>query len=539
LPKTAQPRGFSTSSSEARHAAKAVVWPDAWASYLSLKVDGKEFSITNREYIATVMRDKSDEVVIKKAAQMGFTVAAILKALHAVSEKRWHTLYLMPFKAGAISFVQQRIDQTIDSSPQLLSHFNKVDNRLHKQTKDGIALYVRGTNVVTDLREIPVDFEIWDERDKFVEDNLTEALARMDGSKIRKLIQLSTPTAPGHGVDSDENWYSTDQKLWFIPCPHCGKFQNLNFDENIKLGDNADDSCIECTYCKKALTDDDRWNANSEGRWQAQFLDARKSGYHISQLNSATKDFRTFIIPFFEGQKSASKLRGFYNNQLGEPYAGSDDKFTPEILDDCIVPGHRLKTIPTGPIYGGIDIGSVLHAKFSYMGRGEKKVMYDYKIFNTWDDLEKYIDTLHNFNIVIDAHPEKHKAAELAKRYPGRIWLGFERDAPNQPEVAVFHTPKKGEAGTVTIDRTMALDQLIQDHQKGDYVYPADARLLGENLPKRNYNGFYAHHFEMARMEIEDSNGRIVARWKKTRNPDHGTPCRSYSSRLLSSKSQR
>jgi phage terminase large subunit GpA-like protein len=138
----------------------------------------------------------------------------------------------MPFKQGAIQFVQGRIDQIIDSNSKLSDQFVRTDNARHKQTAEGVNFYIRGTNIVTELREIPVDFEVWDERDKMVDENLTEALARMDGSKIRKYIEASTPTAPGHGVDADESWRASDQHRWHVPCPHCGRKQVLDFESN-------------------------------------------------------------------------------------------------------------------------------------------------------------------------------------------------------------------------------------------------------------------------------------------------------------------
>lgn len=528
-----------------KQAALAVVRPDAWAVHLGLKVGGKQFTTKRREFIVPVMRDNSREIVVKKAAQMGFTIGMIIKSLHSVTEKNLHGLYLMPYKNGAISFVQGRIDPIISSNEGLNEKFHRVQNFLHKQTNEGVNFYIRGTNVETDLREIPVDFEIWDERDKFVERNLTEAMARMDGAENGgRLIQLSTPTAPGHGVDSDDNWGSSDQRMWEVPCPHCNHFQIFSMEENVQLGRSFRDSILECSHCHKEIVDNERRNANERGRWVPQHLDGEKVGYHISQFNSPTKPFWKVIKGYFDGQSDAFALRGFYNNGLGLPYAGQGDKFTEEILDDAIVRGHRLRTIPQGPIYIGVDVGNTLHLKASCLGRGGKKLMWDARIFTggpkAWDDLDKYLAGLHNFNAVIDANPEKTKALELANKYPGKVWLGWERDRPNQAELAVF-TPervKRGQHGEVVIDRTMAFDQLIKEYQDGTYGLPANARELGEDHPRKDYNGFYAQHLEMARVvEIPDEplsatelkpHKPPVARWKKTRNPDHWHHCEMF-----------
>ncbi len=50
---------------------------------------------------------------------------------------------------------------------------------------DDIAFRIRGTNIWNELREIPADVLVLDERDMMVEDNLPEAFARLDGSIVR------------------------------------------------------------------------------------------------------------------------------------------------------------------------------------------------------------------------------------------------------------------------------------------------------------------------------------------------------------------
>lgn len=523
--KTLVKPGISGPSTSSRNAAKAAVRADAWATLLDLKVDGKAFTTNGRSYIVAVMRDMSDEIVIKKAAQMGFTVAMIIRSLHNVVERGWNGMYLLPFKQGTRTFVQGRVNPIINSTELISAKFHSVANVSHKQTDDNINLYFRGTNVETELREVPVDFEIWDERDKFVTTWLDDAVARMDGSQVAKLIQLSTPTAPGIGVDADDNWKASDQCQWEIPCPHCNRAQVLRWDENVKLGDSADDSVIECIFCHKRITDKQRWEINDLGRWVPQFLDGRKRGYHITQLNSPTKTERKIFVQYFNSLTEVEKQRAFVTLVLGEPYAGKGDKFTETTLDDCVVSGHTLRTIPQGPIFGGVDVGAVLHGKFSYLGRKGERIAFDARIFKSFDELDKYLSNLHNFMLVIDAHPEKSKAKELAKKYQGRVFLGLELDSPNQTEVAVWSDEnvksRDDDKLKVRIDRTMAFDQYIWDHERGVYIYPGNARELGEHMPRKNYNGFYAQHMEMVRVPRELPDGRNVVRWEKTRNPDH------------------
>jgi Phage terminase large subunit (GpA) len=508
-------------SSETRQAVLRLSRPDVWALDLGLRVDGKTFSIEGREYIIPVIRDTSDRIVIPKAAQMAFTITFLTRSVHWICERKWNHLYLLPLKTGTTAFVQGRIDPIIDSTKALKEHFQRTDNRMHKQTVDNVNLYIRGTNIETELREIPVDVEVWDERDKMVEDNLTEAEARMDGSPIKKLVMLSTPTVPGHGVDSEDEWYNSDMHLWHIPCPRCGRYQVLDFQVNVKLGASAASSVLECAHCHRQITDDQRAVANKEGRWEATHLNGELRGYHISQLNSPTQPLQRFLKNYFEGQTKARKLKAFFNNQLGEPFVAFGDQFTPELLDRCIAADHRLGGIPGSTVFVGVDVGTMLYVRADWVNRHGQRMAYAFHIFNEFDQLDKFLKSLINFVCVIDAHPEKRAARDLALRYPGKVWIGFEKDRPEQHEIAVFSPFRHKETPKVNIDRTMAFDSVIQQYMTGNVILPPDAREIGEYMARLPYNSFYYHMVQMARVEEEDAQGRIVARWKKNKNPDH------------------
>jgi len=494
---------------------------------MELKVDGRPFTLLGREYVRDVIRDYSPEIVIPKAAQMAFTVTFLTKSLHSVIVKRLNGLYLLPLKTGAIPFVQARIDPIIESNPSLSTKFASVDNRLHKQTIDGLNLYIRGTNILRELQEVPVDFEMWDERDHMVEEHLSDAKHRMDGSHYKRLVMLGTPTVEGFGVYADDGWDYSDQHRWEVPCPGCGRFQVLNFldpalsHSNLKLGDTADECVLECAFCSREIRDDERADLNALGRWTPHKLDGRIRGYHINQFNSPTQPLREIMVDYFKGQRDQRKLRSFWNQNMGRAYTAPGDKITPELLDKCVMPGYHMGGLPNSSISVGIDIGTVMHCWCWHFDPNRRKMLWNIKRFTNWSDLDRFLQSLSSWTGVIDAHPEKSKAYDLALKYHGRLWIGFSDDRPQAHEVANFSTLKVGEPGYVTIDRTMALDGFIRDMVDGAVVLPPNARELGEHMPGKPHNGFYHQLTQMVRVEEENARGNIVARWKKNRNADH------------------
>lgn len=507
----------------------AVLHPDVWAEMLKLRVDGHPFDLKGREYQVDIIRDESPWIVMPKGAQMGLTTIFLIRTFHWVKMRRWHHLYLMPLKTGAIPFVQGRIDPIIKSNPSLAAHFTTVDNRLHKQTINDIALRIRGTNIWNELREIPSDCLVMDERDRMVEENIPEAMARLDGSHIKRITELSTPTQPGHGVDAEDAWRASDQHRWYVPCPHCGRRQTFTVEENVVIGDKKEDCFLRCSFCKKPISDEERAEANAKGSWAPDNTTGTKRGYHINQLHSPTQTIPGFMDNYFLGLSQSKYMRAWFNNNRGEPFVALGDQITPELIQSCVPSGgHQWGGIPNGPVYIGVDVGNVLHCRADFLDNtGKKRIFWQLKIFadkpgeSMWDQLDKWLSGLGAFTCVIDAHPEKSKAKELALKYHKRVWIGFEKDSPDQPEVALYNKPKVGEVGRVNIDRTAAFDDQINRMIDGRLVMPSDVFQLGELMPRLPWNGYVYQLCQQVRDEEEDDRGRVVSRWKKNKNKDH------------------
>src|SRR5262245_27026836 len=494
---------------------------------MKLRVDGRDFTLQGREFVRQVIRDFSPVIVIPKAAQMCFTVTFITKTLHHISERRLNGLYLLPLKTGAIPFVQARIDPVIESNPHLPSQFSSVDNRLHKQSIRGHNLYIRGTNIERELQEVPVDFEIWDERDRMVDENLPDARHRMDGSDFRRLVILSTPTVEGYGVYAEDGWDDSDQHRWEVPCPRCRRWQVLNFDDpglehtSLKLGDGPRDCELECVFCHRRITDNQRKVINAKGRWRPHNLNGNIRGYHINQFNSPTQPLHEIMADYFHGQRDARRLKAFFNQNMGRPYTAAGDKITIELLDKCRQEGYSCWGRPNSYLAIGIDIGMLIHCWCWQFDRWNRKMLWGIKIFRQWDELDKFLAGVVSWVGIMYAHPEKTKAHELVLKYRGKLRLGFSDDREQAHEMATWFPLKKGEAGRVNIDKSAALDTFIQDMLNGRVILPMNARELGELLPRKPFNGFYSQQLQMVRVEEENTRGTLVARWKKNRNPDH------------------
>lgn len=521
-----KPNTPPVSRAQAR-AIQALSWPDVWAADLKLEVDAHAFTMEGREYERAILRDESKTIDMPKGAQLGLTTTFLTKCMHAIVKRERSVLYLLPLKAGSIPFVQSRIDPIIDSNDELKSYFKRVDNRTQKVTAKGVKFNIRGTNIASELREVPADILVLDERDVANEENIGDAYARLDGSDYARVYSLSTPTVEGHGVYGDNGFPATDQHRWWVACCHCGSKQVINFDDNVLpyLADSIEESeeSCRCQHCRKHWTDAQRVAMNASGTWVPDFPNVKRRGYHLSQFNSPTKTLSDPLLGilsnWYLGQHDSAKLKAFYNLALGMPYASPGDKFTVELLDRARK-DYSLGGMPDGPVYIGIDVGhDVLFVVMWTVRRGVLRLWQIAQVTargdqSKWSVLEEEILTkIGTWLAVCDAHPDKEDVEALSKKYSGRFFMGFEKDRPDQEATAKFQEVKYGEPAKVNIDRTMAFDTYIKRFLDGNVLLPREARDLGEHMPKKAYNSFYNHHLQMTRVQQADASDRLISRW--------------------------
>jgi hypothetical protein len=246
---------------------------------------------------------------------------------------------------------------------------------------------------------------------------------------------------------------------------HCGRRETFTVDENVVIESVAEECWLRCAYCKKKITDVERADINEFGVWEAENPGGAKRGYHINQLHSPTQTIPNFMDNYFKGQTDSRKLKAWFNNNRGEPYVAIGDQITPEILDAAIEPGYKWGGIPElARSYVGVDVGNVLHVRADWLDRYDRRMGWQFIILadkpgkSMWRQLDEFLGNLQSFMCIIDAHPEKTQAKELALKYHKRVWIGFEKDSPDQAETALFNDPKPGEVGRVNIDRTAAFD---------------------------------------------------------------------------------
>lgn len=404
-----------------------------WASESNILLQSGRYSLFGHEYQADWFIEDHPQQCFLKGAQIGATEVNVLKTLHGMIFKRYPqgAMYLFPTSDDVSDFSKARWSPLITSNPFTIGiHVTNTDAAQIKNIA-GAMLYLRGARATrthggakrtsTKLKSAPVDRLVFDERDEMSSDMVELALARIDHSKIKEQIYLSTPTIPDYGID--KAYQESDGRVWMIKCRGCGRYTCLELEFPTCLHRTVAGSLPDrvyketevvriCTKCrnKEIYPRDGRWVA----QWPKQ-LEAGGVGWWISQLNSVYVDPKSILDPY-ENPRDNDQLSEVYNSKLGMAWIAAENRLTKEtVLDRCSV--NPMAGQHDGPCAAGVDVGNTLHVvigrpRYSADGkpRGDIIKMARVTEFNDVFDLCRRYGVK---NIVFDLRPETRKVREF------------------------------------------------------------------------------------------------------------------------------
>jgi len=243
-------------------------------------------------------------------------------------------LAVQPTVELAKRFSRQRIDPLIAESPSLRERVKPARARdagntvLSKEFPAGL-LVITGANSAVGLRSMPARYLFLDEVDAYPPsadeegDPVALAEARTRTFSWRsKVFMTSTPTI--HGISRIEREYeASDQRRFFVPCPHCSHRQWLRF-ERLKWDKGRPETAhYLCEACDGAIQEHHKTAMLIAGEWRptAEPSDAATIGFHLSALYSPVGwlSWET-IARLWEAATTDEARRSFKNGVLGETW---------------------------------------------------------------------------------------------------------------------------------------------------------------------------------------------------------------------------
>jgi phage terminase large subunit GpA-like protein len=378
-------------------------WSDQYR-YLSPNASAEPglFRTSRTPYLKEIMdrlssNDITQEVVVMKGAQLGFTEAGNNWVGYIIDISPAPTLMVMPTDDTVKRNSKIRIDPMIEATPRLrekISPSRSRDSGNTTKQKDfpGGVLVLTGANSAVGLRSMPVKYLFLDEVDGYPLDLEGEgspidlARARTRTFARKKIFIVSTPTIEGQSVVEKE-FSLTDQRKFHVPCPHCGGMQELVWDNLTWEQGKPDTARYICVHCEEAIEERHKTAMLAGGVWIADAPDntnSNKVGYHINSLYSpfGWYSWAQAASDYEDAENDENKLRTFTNTVLGETWKEKGDAPDWENIFNRRET-YTTNTVPleVGFITAGVDIQKD-RIELEIVGwcRGKRTYSLDYRV---------------------------------------------------------------------------------------------------------------------------------------------------------------
>lgn len=341
--------------------------------------------------------DPAERVVFIKGAQLGGTEAGLNWLGYIIAHAPGVALLVMPSLDMLRRNSRTRIDPLISSSPVLRNlvappKARERGNTLALKEFPGGQLVMTGANAASGLRSTPVRYLFCDEVDAYPLDADGEgdpvALAVQRTATYRgrrKVFLCSTPTLKG--VSRIEAAYAeTDQRRFFVPCPHCGAYQLIEW-RRIRWDEDPRAASLECEHCGDPIPEHRKPGMLAAGEWRATGQsDGRSKGFHLSALYSPFESWGEIASEFVTVKRDPPRLQAWVNTKLGE--AWEDEASAPlagELLQARAESWGPALPDPVAVITAGVDVqDDRLELEIVGWGRGEESWSLAYEVL--WGD---------------------------------------------------------------------------------------------------------------------------------------------------------
>ena len=403
---------------------------------LSLSQWADQFAVLSREDSAQPGKFQTASAEYQRGAMDAITDAAIeniilmwcsqsgktriqMNAIGYYSQHDPSPIMMIQFSLEeAEKFSKNRIAKMIRDTPVLKRLFKDPRSRdsgntlLNKEFPGGV-LTLAGANSPAGLASKPIRILMPDEVDRYPASAGTEGdpinLAKKRTTTFwnRKNIMASTP-----GIKKlsriERAFEDSDQRYFFVPCPHCAEFQRLDW-ARLTWAKDAKGRAIpqDCFYgcingCE--IRESSKFDMVRQGEWRATAvsIDGKTAGFHLNALYSPFISWSELISEWLEAQgpHNTELLKTFVNTRLAETWElkgeGAEqtelEKRANEQYRDLIPEGVLILTV-------GADVQKDrIEATLMGWGIKEESWAIEHRIFQgdpskqeVWDEFDAYL----------------------------------------------------------------------------------------------------------------------------------------------------
>jgi phage terminase large subunit GpA-like protein len=379
-------------------------------------------------------------------------------------------LVVEPRIEDAKALSKDRVAPMFRATPVLRGKLATVKSRdsdntvLHKAFTNGSG-HVTFTGAISPsgLAMRPIRYALLDEVDRYPASAGTEgdpvSLAIQRTAEFehnKKILLCSTPTIKGCSR-IELAWLQSDQREYFVPCPHCGEFQVLELGDGAEGGlawpeGHPEAAQYRCRHCKALIPEHKKASMVEQGGYRAQNPGSLIPGFRVNQLISPKRSWGTIATEFLAAKRSPETLKAFMNTVLATLW---EEKH--EVVADAHALWNRCEPfaaeVPEGAclLTAGVDVqADRIELEIASWGRDEESWSVAYHVIpgdilrnEVWAALDEILLSIYTHE---NGQQLRVQAACIDSGYKDATVLRFTRDRYNR---RVFAT--KGRSGDGTI----------------------------------------------------------------------------------------
>lgn len=362
-------------------------------------------------YLKKVMDAFNDlsiyDITFCAGTQLGKTAAEQNMIGYAISQDPGPMMIVYPTEKLAEFTSERRLKPMFKLTESIKTRFFERESKRLELSFESMYIALVGANSPSDLSSRPVRYIFFDEIDKFPAWSGSEAspikLAeeRTKTFYNRKIVKVSTPTLKTGYIW--QAWEKADMQYnYYLPCPHCGESQVLEFSqlkwpEDMDISQVKNNAWYECKFCHNAIYDRQKIQMLRDGTWKGNKKvtgKVRKVAFHMSSLYSPWLSFGDVASEFLESKDVPSLLMNFINSWLAEPWVDKSSKLKSDIVMEKQLPYDRGRMPEDAQLITcGIDC-QLDHFWYSVRAWGPHLTSWlvDYGRIETWADVETVIN---------------------------------------------------------------------------------------------------------------------------------------------------
>jgi phage terminase large subunit GpA-like protein len=364
--------GWYWSSWEIKKKPSLSEWADA-ERYLSLESNptgGKWKTDTIpylREIMDTVTAERYEKIVWMAPSQVAKTETILNFVGYIMDVDPGPILLIQENLDNARSWSKDRFEPMLRDTPCLHDKVSKSrgiaaqeevksNEVLHKSFKSGHITCV-GSNSGAGLSMRPIRYILADEVDAWAPsageegDQLDLAEKRQAWFFNKKMVIISSPRLKATSR-IEPLYLKSDQRKYFVPCPHCGHYQQLLWEnfrwEKYESGKEAPETAhFACVSCNEQIEEKHKFAMITAGEWRAQNPESRIAGFWLWAAYSPVVPWATLAQEYIDSKDNPEKHKVYINTRRAETWEEKYDAPKWEIIRDRAEP-YEQWVIPHG-----------------------------------------------------------------------------------------------------------------------------------------------------------------------------------------------